>query len=74
MKNLKVNKAHDWGNVSIRMIKACSKSLILPLKLTFKGVVIINPRYRGGRDLPGVSKPLFTYYRAIKAFFSFLPG
>ena len=39
IKNLKVNKAHRWDQLSIRMIKACSNSISFPLKLIFKSMI-----------------------------------
>ena len=35
IRSLKPNKAHGWGNVSVRMIKYCDSALVLPLKLIF---------------------------------------
>ena len=34
--SLDSNKAHGYDNLSIRMIKMCSESIILPLKITFQ--------------------------------------
>ena len=36
MKTLDPNKAHGCDNISIKMIKICSQSLILPLKIIFE--------------------------------------
>ena len=36
MKNLDPNKSHGWNNLSVRMIKICSKSITNPLKLMFE--------------------------------------
>ena len=36
IKTLDPNKAHGCNNISIKMIKACSQSLILPLKIIFE--------------------------------------
>ena len=36
IKTLDLNKAHDCDNISIKMIKICSQSLILPLKIIFE--------------------------------------
>ena len=36
IKTLDPNKAHGCDNISIKMIKICSQSLILPLKIIFK--------------------------------------
>ena len=36
IKTLDPNKAHGCNNISIKMIKICSLSLILPLKIIFK--------------------------------------
>ena len=33
IKNLKVDKAHGWNNISIRIIKHCGKSIAPPLSL-----------------------------------------
>ena len=38
-KNLNVNKAHGWDQVSIRIIKACGNSIPFPLKLIFKSMI-----------------------------------
>ena len=35
IKNLNVNKAHGWDQLSIRMIKACGYSISFPLKLIY---------------------------------------
>ena len=39
IKNLNVNKAHGWDQLSIRMIKACGNSISLPFKLIFKSMI-----------------------------------
>ena len=36
VKALDPNKAHSCDNISIKMIKLCSQSFILPLKIIFK--------------------------------------
>ena len=36
IKTLYANKAHGCNNISIKMIKICSQSLILPLKIIFE--------------------------------------
>ena len=36
IKNVKVDKAHGWDNVSFQMIKLCGKSIALPLRLIFQ--------------------------------------
>ena len=36
IKNLNPNKAHEWDNVSIRMIQLCGKSIAKPLKYLFE--------------------------------------
>ena len=36
IKNLNPNKSHGSDNISIRMIKLCRKSIVYPLKLSFK--------------------------------------
>ena len=36
IKNLNPRKAHEWDNVSIRMIKLCGKSIAKPLKYLFE--------------------------------------
>ena len=36
VKTLDPNKAHGCDNVSIKMIKICSQSFVLPLKIIFK--------------------------------------
>ena len=39
IKNLNVDKAHGWDQLSIRMIKTCGDSIIFPLKLIFKSMI-----------------------------------
>ena len=39
IKNLNVDKAHGWDQLSIRMIKACGKSISFLLKLIFKSMI-----------------------------------
>ena len=39
IKNLNVDKAHGWGQLSIRMIKTCGDSIAFPLKLIFKSMI-----------------------------------
>ena len=41
IKNLNVDKAHEWDQLSIRirMIKACGKSISFLLKLIFKSMI-----------------------------------
>ena len=36
IKSLDPNKAHGCNNISVKMIKICSQSLILPLKIIFE--------------------------------------
>ena len=36
IKNLIPNKAHEWDDISIRMIKLCGESIAFPLKLLFQ--------------------------------------
>ena len=36
MKNLNLNKAHGWDNVSIHMMQLCGKSIGKPLKYLFE--------------------------------------
>ena len=36
IRNLNLNKAHGWDEISVRMIKMCDNSLIIPLKLIFQ--------------------------------------
>ena len=36
IRKLNPNKSHVWGNMSIRMIKICDKSVPYPLKLIFQ--------------------------------------
>ena len=36
IRSLNPNKAHGWDNISVRMIKICDDSLVLPLKLIFE--------------------------------------
>ena len=38
LKNLIVDKAHGWDDLSIRIIKICSTSLTLPLELIFNSM------------------------------------
>ena len=39
VKNLNVGKAHGWDNISIRIIKLCSKSIARPLSLIFQSIL-----------------------------------
>ena len=39
IKNLSVDKAHGWNNISIRMIKLCGKSIVRPLSLIFQSIL-----------------------------------
>ena len=39
IKNLNIDKAHGWDNISIRMIKLCGESIALPLRLIFQAIV-----------------------------------
>ena len=39
IKNLNVDKAHRWDQLSIRMIKTCGDSITFPLKLIFKSMI-----------------------------------
>ena len=36
IKNLNVDKAHGWDQLSVIMIEACGDSITFPLKLIFK--------------------------------------
>ena len=36
IRNLNQNKAHGWDEISVRMIKLCDESLIIPLRLIFE--------------------------------------
>ena len=38
-KNLNVDKAHGWDQLSIRMIKTCGDAITFPLKLIFKSMI-----------------------------------
>ena len=39
IKNLNVDKAHGWDQLSIRMIKTCVDSITFPLRLIFKSII-----------------------------------
>ena len=39
IKNLNIDKAHGWNKVSIRMVKLCGKSIVLPLNLIFQSIL-----------------------------------
>ena len=39
IKNLNVDKAHGWDQLSIKMIKICGDSIIFPLKLIFNSMI-----------------------------------
>ena len=39
IQNLKVDKAHELDQLSIRMIKTCGDSIIFPLELIIKSMV-----------------------------------
>ena len=36
IRSLNPNKAHGWDDISVRTIKICDDSLVLPLKLIFE--------------------------------------
>ena len=36
IRNLNSNKAHGWDGISVKMIKICDESLIVPLRLIFE--------------------------------------
>ena len=36
IKTLDSSKAHGWGNISIKTIKICDKSITVPLKIIFE--------------------------------------
>ena len=36
IRNLNVNKAHGHDDISIKMIKMCDESLVMPLSITFR--------------------------------------
>ena len=39
IKNLSADKAHEWDDISIRMIQLCGIEIILPLQLLFKSML-----------------------------------
>ena len=39
IKNLNVDKAHGWDQLSIRMIKSCCDAITFQLKLIFKSMI-----------------------------------
>ena len=39
IKNLNIDKAYEWVNISIRMIKLCGKSIARPLSLIFQSIL-----------------------------------
>ena len=39
IKNLNVDKAHGWDQLSIGMIKTCGDAITFPLKLIFKSMI-----------------------------------
>ena len=39
IKNLNVHEAHEWDQLSIRMIKTCGDSITFPLTLIFKSMI-----------------------------------
>ena len=39
IKNLNIDKAHGWDQLSIRMIKTCGDAITFPLKLIFKSMI-----------------------------------
>ena len=39
IKNLSVDKAYGWNNISIQMIKLCGKSIVGPLSLIFQSIL-----------------------------------
>ena len=52
IKTLDPNKAHGCDNISIRMIKICSQSLTLPLKIIFEhSIKKVNFQKSGKRQM-----------------------
>ena len=39
IKNRNADKAHEWDDISIRMIQLCGIEIILPLQLLFKSML-----------------------------------
>ena len=39
IKNLNADKVFAWDNIPIRMIRHCSKSVALPLRLIFQSIL-----------------------------------
>ena len=66
-----MDKAHWWDNLSIRIIKICSKSLIFPLKLIFNSVLhkgVFSEEWKKSNVVPlhgKDSKNLNKNYRPI---------
>ena len=72
IKNLNVDKAHGWGNISIRMIRFCGKSIALPLTLIFEAILdggIFSDCWKKSNAVPPChkkrSKNLIKNYRLI---------
>ena len=39
IKSLNASKAHGWDKISIRMIKLCCKTIVIPLKPIFRSML-----------------------------------
>ena len=59
IKNLNLNKAHDFDMISIRMKKICSESILKPLELIFKSCLENVPVHKRN------NKQLIKNYRPI---------
>ena len=77
IKNLNVDKAHGWDQLSIRMIKICGDAIIFPLKLIFKSMInegLFPDHWKKSNVVPiqkKESKNLIKNYRPISLFLIF---
>ena len=71
IRSLNHNKAHGWDAISIRMIKICDESIVIPLKLIFESALkfgVYPDKWKKANVIPvhkKESKNLLTNYRPI---------
>ena len=61
IKSLDPNKSHGWDNISIKMIKMCGESLVLPLKIIFEAALnddVFPDDWKKGNIVPVYKKDL----------------
>ena len=72
IKNLNASKAYRWDKISIRMIKLCSKTIAVPLKMIFRSMLeegVFHDDWKKSNVVPihrRDSKNLIKNYRPIR--------